>query len=151
MGEKAPAYPAAKNDNCTAIAVKRMRLHQKWSIGLLWPLLVPVVLSAQQPDPAVIIRDLDAANQSRFDNVLGFTDVEHYAVFRGDDQAHPAAEMTVRISYTKGVGKSYVILSQSGSSAHSEESPCSRFSTTRRPSTIPPRSPSPGSRLQTTK
>ena len=70
---------------------------------------------AQQPDGAAIIRDLDAANQSRYDRVLGFSDVEHYAVFRGSDDVHPAAEMTVRVTYRKGVGKSYEILSQSGS------------------------------------
>ena len=70
----------------------------------------------QQPDAAAIIRDLDAANQVRFDNVLTFTDVEHYSVFRGSDQAHPAAEMTVKMTYKKGIGKDYVILSKSGSS-----------------------------------
>lgn len=70
---------------------------------------------AQQPDGAAIIHDLDAANQSRYDHVLGFTDVEHYLVFRGSDDVHPAAEMTVRVTYRKGVGKSYEILSQSGS------------------------------------
>ncbi len=73
-------------------------------------------LRAQQPDADVIIRDLNNANQSRFDNVLSFTDVEHYAVFRGGDQTHPAAEMTVRMTYRKGIGKDYVILSKSGSS-----------------------------------
>jgi hypothetical protein len=93
-----------------------MYLGRDWLIGLLWPLLTTAVAPAQQPDAAVVIRDLDAANQSRFDNVLGFTDVEHYTVFRGDDQTHPAAEMTVRITYAKGIGKSYIILSQSGSS-----------------------------------
>jgi hypothetical protein len=71
---------------------------------------------AQQPEAAAIIRDLDAANESRFENVLGFTDVEHYSVFRGKDETHPAAEMTVRVTYKKGTGKSYEILSQSGSS-----------------------------------
>ena len=71
---------------------------------------------AQQPDAAAIVRDLDAANQARFDNVLSFTDVEHYAVFRGSDQTHPAAEMTVKMTYKKGSGKDYVILSRSGSS-----------------------------------
>ena len=75
-----------------------------------------VAVQAQQPDPASIIRDLDAANQSRDDDVLGFTNVEHYAVFRGKDGVHPAAEMIVRDTYKKGTGKSYQILSQSGSS-----------------------------------
>jgi hypothetical protein len=71
---------------------------------------------AQQPESSAVIRDLDAANQSRYDNVLGFTDVEHYTVYRGNNQTNPAAEMTVKMTYKKGVGKDYVILSQSGSS-----------------------------------
>ncbi|MGD0157939.1 MAG: hypothetical protein ABSB50_17760 [Terracidiphilus sp.] len=70
----------------------------------------------QQPDPAAIIRSVDAAVAYRFDNILGFTDTEHYAVYRGSDETHPVAEMTVKDTYTKGVGKTYTILSQSGSS-----------------------------------
>lgn len=70
---------------------------------------------AQQPSEASFIRNIDTAVQTRYDRVLGFTDVEHYSVFRGSDQTHPAAEMTVRVTYRKGVGKSYQILSQSGS------------------------------------
>ena len=82
-------------------------------------ILVAVISAAAQPSrqsASAVIRDLDAANQARFDNVLSFTDVEHYAVFRGGDQAHPAAEMTVKTTYKKGSGKDYVILSRSGSS-----------------------------------
>jgi hypothetical protein len=71
---------------------------------------------AQAPDAAAIIRSVDASVAFRVDNVLAFTDTEHYAVFRGSDETHPAAEMTVTDHYTKGVGKSYTILSQSGSS-----------------------------------
>lgn len=70
----------------------------------------------QQLDQATVIRQIDAAVAARFDNVLGFSDVEHYAVYRGSDETHPAAEMTVRDTYTKGSGKQYTILSQSGSS-----------------------------------
>lgn len=62
-----------------------------------------------------MIRQIDAAVRARVDNVLEFTDVEHYVVYRGDDQTHPAAEMTVRDTYKKGVGKEYTVLSQSGS------------------------------------
>jgi hypothetical protein len=71
---------------------------------------------AQTRDEASIIHHIDAANQARVENVLGFTDREHYAVFRGADQTHPAAEMTVVSTYRKGTGKSYSIVSQSGSS-----------------------------------
>lgn len=93
-----------------------MYFGRKWLIGFLWLLLSIAVAPAQQPDVSAIVRGLDAANQSRFDNVISFTDVEHYTVFRGSDQTHPAAEMTVRMTYTKGIGKRYIILSQSGSS-----------------------------------
>jgi hypothetical protein len=40
---------------------------------------------------------------------------EHYAVYRGKDETNPAAEMTVRTEYRKETGKTYTILSQSGS------------------------------------
>lgn len=70
----------------------------------------------QAPDATTIIRSVDASVAFRAENVLGFTDTEHYAVFRGGDETHPAAEMTATDHYIKGVGKSYTILSQSGSS-----------------------------------
>jgi hypothetical protein len=68
------------------------------------------------PDSAAVIQGVDAAVQARVDNVLGFTDTEHYAVYRGNDESHPAAEMTVRDTYRKGKGKAYTVLSESGSS-----------------------------------
>ena len=79
------------------------------------PLLLLVTASGQQADTATIVRALNTQNQSRFDNLLSFSDVEHYAVFRGKDQVHPAAEMTVKMTYDKRTGKSYSILSESGS------------------------------------
>jgi hypothetical protein len=66
-------------------------------------------------DESAVLRRIDAAAEFRYENVLGFTDIEHYAVFRGKDETHPAAEMTVKTTYRKGVGKSYGILSKSGS------------------------------------
>jgi len=69
----------------------------------------------QQPDSATIIRHIDTAIQIRFESVLGFTDTEHYAVYRGKDETNPAAEMTVKTTYRKGIGKSYTVVSQSGS------------------------------------
>ena len=74
-----------------------------------------VCLAAQEPDAAQVVRGIDLAVQARVENVAGFTDVEHYAVYRGTKEIHPAAEMTVRTTYHKGVGKSYEVLSQSGS------------------------------------
>jgi len=88
------------------------------------PLLVAASLVCQtsavpfaqsEPDGAVVIRLIDASVQRRYQNVLAFTDVEHYQVFRGSDETRPVAEMTVKDTYKKGVGKSYEIQSQSGS------------------------------------
>ena len=73
-------------------------------------------LLAQPPAQSPLVAGLDNMVRTRFDRVLSFTDVEHYSVFRGQDEVHPAAQMTVRVSYRKGVGKSYTILSESGSS-----------------------------------
>jgi hypothetical protein len=90
------------------------------AVGLLLAVLSLAVLAtgpppAQQLDEASIIRRIDAAAQARYDNVLGFSLTESYAVYRGKDETHPVAERKVKTTYKKGSGKSYVILSQSGS------------------------------------
>jgi len=84
-------------------------------VAALMAWVVPGVRCQTEQDITALIQRIDAANEQRYANVLGFTDTEHYQVFRGDDQAHPAAEMTVKVTYRKGVGKTYDILSQSGS------------------------------------
>jgi len=71
---------------------------------------------AQQPDAATVIQQVDAAVKARFERVAGYTVTEHYAVYRNKDEVHPAAEMTVKTTYRKNTGKSYTIISQSGSS-----------------------------------
>jgi len=71
--------------------------------------------AAQQPDPASVIAKVDAAVKARVDHIASYSVTEHYAVYRGKDDAHPAAEMTVRTDYRKETGKTYTILSQSGS------------------------------------
>lgn len=71
--------------------------------------------AAQQLDAATVIRQVDAAVKTRVDHVEGYTVTEHYAVYRGKDEVHPAAEMTVKTVYRKQSGKSYTVLSQSGS------------------------------------
>lgn len=70
---------------------------------------------AQEPEDEAVIRLIDAAVAARVDSVIGFTDIEHYSVYRGSDDTHPVAEMTVKDTYKKGVGKEYTVLSQSGS------------------------------------
>lgn len=81
----------------------------------LWPLLYAAIAFAQPPDPSAVIRDLNEANIARHNNVLEYSNIEHYTVYRGKDQTNPAAEMTVRVAYKKGAGKSYTVLNQSGS------------------------------------
>ena len=72
-------------------------------------------IPAQDAQSAAIMSRIDDAAQSRYQHVLGFTDIEKYAIYRGSDEVHPAASMTVKTTYRKGVGKSYEILSESGS------------------------------------
>jgi hypothetical protein len=83
--------------------------------ALLLACLEIVVIPAQQPDEASIVQHLDAAVKARFENTLGYTVNEHYAVFRNNDETHPVAEMSVKTTYRKETGKSYAVLSQSGS------------------------------------
>ena len=71
---------------------------------------------AQVPDVFTVIRGVDSAVKDRLDRLAGYTVTEHYAVFRGHDTSKPTAEMLVRTTYRKEAGKSYEILSQSGSS-----------------------------------
>ena len=66
---------------------------------------------------------------------MGYTVTEHYAVFRNHDEEHPAAEMMVKTTYQKDVGKNFTILSESGSSLLER---CSRpFSTAKKRMTQP--------------
>jgi hypothetical protein len=96
-----------------------MRIHARLAIAalLLQPLIRLAALTQPPPDAAAVIQHIDAVAYDRYDNVLGFTVTEHYSVIRGKDGASPAAEMTVKTTYKRGVGKSYTILSQSGSEA----------------------------------
>ena len=91
-------------------------------IRLLLPLFSGVLVlhssavpQAQPLDEAAVVRHIDAVINARFDAVLSFTDVEHYAVYRGGDETHPAAEMTVKTAYNKDAGKTYTVVSQTGS------------------------------------
>jgi len=70
---------------------------------------------AQQVDTASIVQKVDAAVKARIDGIAGYTVTEHYAVYRNKDEVHPAAEMTVKTTYLRESGKSYVILSETGS------------------------------------
>jgi hypothetical protein len=81
---------------------------------LLLGLLVVFPLKAQPGPNAAIIQKIDASVQTREQDLLGYTVTEHYKVFRNHDENHPAAEMTVKTSYQKDVGKNFSIVSISG-------------------------------------
>jgi hypothetical protein len=86
---------------CFAVAV----------VGLLWT----AIAFAQDSSPATIPGKIDAAVKARVDGIASYTVTEHYTLFRNDDQTHAAAEMTVKTTYKRESGKSYEILSESGS------------------------------------
>ena len=90
-------------------------------LGIAGLLLLPVAagtqLAAQQLNNAMVLRQVDAAVKARIDGIAGYTAIEHYAVFRNKDETHPAAEMTVKTTYKRETGKTYEILSESGSGA----------------------------------
>lgn len=75
---------------------------------------LPFALS-QTAANELAIRKIDAAVGSREANLAGYTVTERYKVFRGTDNVHPAADMTVKTTYRKDQGKSYTILTQTGS------------------------------------
>ena len=75
----------------------------------------PSASSGHPPDQAAVIRSIDAAVHARAEGVEGYLVIEHYAVFRGGDEANPAAEMTVKTIYRRSTGKTYIIQSESGS------------------------------------
>lgn len=70
---------------------------------------------AGQPDASALIQRVDRAVMARVDGIESYTVTEHYQVFRNLDEAHPVAEMTVKTEYRRESGKSYTILSQTGS------------------------------------
>jgi hypothetical protein len=90
-----------------------MRRRVAYPVFILW--LWSAAGPAKAQDAATLIQHIDAVVEARDETVEAFTDVEHYSVYRGKDQTHPVAEMTVKDTYSKGAGKTYTILSQSGS------------------------------------
>lgn len=86
--------------------------------ALLFLLPYPRISSSQSgvsADPGSILQGIDASVARRDDNIASYTVTEHYAVYRGQDKQEPSAEMTVKTTYRRDQGKSYAILSQSGS------------------------------------
>ena len=110
-----PATSISASSIFTMINVSQQRLLGSVVIAL-FAFLGTTMVPAQQLDTASVVRQVDAAVKARIENLAGYTVTEHYAVYRGDDEIHPIAEMTVMTTYKKESGKSYVIVSQTGSS-----------------------------------
>jgi len=91
-------------------------LRNKASAVLIFCAFFCAITRGQQIDNATVVRNIDAAVKWRIDHIAGYTDVEHYKVYRGKDEIHPAAEMMVKTTYRPDTGKNYEVLSQSGSS-----------------------------------
>lgn len=72
-------------------------------------------LAIAQLSDSTVIQGIDASVASRDANIVSYTVTEHYSVFRSQEKVHPAAEMTVKTTYQKDTGKTYEILSESGS------------------------------------
>lgn len=90
-------------------------LHSALVLALAVFVLVPNCTSAQVLDLPTVIQGVDNSVKDRIDRLASYTVTEHYAVFRGHDSSKPTAEMLVKTTYRKETGKSYEILSQSGS------------------------------------
>jgi hypothetical protein len=68
------------------------------------------------PDLSTVVHGVDSSVRNRIDHLAGYTVTEHYAVFRGHDESKQVADMVVKTTYRKESGKSFAIVSQSGSS-----------------------------------
>jgi hypothetical protein len=64
---------------------------------------------------AAVITGIDASVHAREINLLGYTVMEHYTVFRNHDEQHPVADMVVKTTYRHDVGKNFSVVSLSGS------------------------------------
>ena len=74
-----------------------------------------LIVPAQQIDAAATIQSVDRAVMARVNGIEKYTVTEHYALYRNHDETHPAAEMTVKTTYLRETGKSYEVVSESGS------------------------------------
>jgi hypothetical protein len=78
-------------------------------------LLVSILPSYSQTADDAVIQGIDNSVASRDQNVVSYSVTEHYSVFRNQDKTHPVAEMTVKTAYQRDKGKSFTVLSESGS------------------------------------
>src|SRR5579863_5921195 len=88
---------------------------KSWVVPLFLGFTVGAAAVAPEPDQSSVIQGIDQAVLFRVNHIAGYTVAEHYAVFRGKDETHPISEMTVRTTYRRESGKSYQVVSSSGS------------------------------------
>jgi hypothetical protein len=69
---------------------------------------------AQQLNAPSVIQQIDASVKARIGHIAAYSVTEHYAVFRGND-TQSSADITVKTDYRKDQGKTYTVLSESGS------------------------------------
>ncbi len=82
---------------------------------LLLGVLAVVPLRAQPDQNADILQKIETSVHAREEGLLGYTVNERYRVFRNHDESAPVAEMLVKTTYQKDVGKNYTIVSETGS------------------------------------
>jgi hypothetical protein len=107
------------NDGAKSLYVRTDISYRRIPIGLVaasfFALVGTTIARTQQLDITAAIALVDEAAKDRIDHIAGYTVTEHYAVYRGGDEVHPAAEMMVNTTYRHDSGKSYAIVSQTGS------------------------------------
>jgi hypothetical protein len=94
-----------------------MRGIRQRQAGLVAALLICAAGTGAAPDlvrEASVIRGVDQAEVARETKLAGYSVTGHYTV--RSNRFQTSAEMTVSIVYRKGAGKSYQVLSRSGSS-----------------------------------
>jgi len=74
----------------------------------------PAASSSTQLTSQQIIQRIDDAVYRRFNAISGYTVQEQYNLYRNADP-NPAAQETIKTTYTRSVGKEYIAIAQSGS------------------------------------
>jgi hypothetical protein len=96
------------------IAVSKMQ-RRSVQIGFSGFLLAVLAWAAHEtsPDQSRVIEAMLHAEAARFENVEGYTRLQHYSA--SDERFGLQAEMLARIHYDKSTGKTFEIISRSGS------------------------------------
>ncbi len=80
---------------------------------LIFLLLTPFSVKGQDAI-STLVHKIDSSVRARDQGIAGYTVTEHYALFRGRNEDRQAADMVVKTTYRRDAGKSYSIVSESG-------------------------------------